>query len=255
MSTDPLGPLSALPGVAEAVSTSRSTVDALTARLNNRVLRRRAADVSAESVLRGAWASAVLDGSTASLDDVRSGATLDPVVQGALRVYGELAPLATTWPTAQRQVLARLHQLAASDLLVDGGRERLGRPRRDPDVTGRLDTLADVLGWTRAPALVVAAVVQAEVLSLDAFPPVSGIVARAAARLTLIARGLDPRSLVVFEAGHLALRDEMAQALAAYSSGGEAGVVRWIRHCGDAVDRGVAEGLEICDGIQAGAAG
>ncbi|HYU03023.1 MAG TPA: hypothetical protein VEL02_04175, partial [Jatrophihabitantaceae bacterium] len=78
---DPLAPLLDLPGVAEGVDSARSAVDAL---LTNRVLRRRSADVSAESALRGAWASAWLAGSQVPLDDVRSGAALDqPAVQGA----------------------------------------------------------------------------------------------------------------------------------------------------------------------------
>ena len=90
----------------------------------------------------------------------------------------------------------------------------------------RLDTLADVLAGTQAPAVVVAAIVQAEILSLDAFAPASGVVARAAARLTLIQRGLDPKSLVVIEVGHLELVAESSSALAGYRAGEPAGVCR-----------------------------
>ncbi|MEO6703297.1 MAG: oxidoreductase [Jatrophihabitantaceae bacterium] len=246
MTNDPLAPLLDLPGVAEAVATSRKAVDGL---LGNRVLRRRSSDVSAESLLRGAWASAALAGSTASLADVRSGAATDPTVQGALRVSRELATLADTWSSAHRQVLARLHALAALDLAPV---EQLGRPRADREVALRLDTLADVLGRTEAPAVVVAAVVQAELMALEAFAPASGVVARAAARLTLIDRGLDPKSLVVFEVGQLELRAEFEQALPAYRLGAPAAVVGWIELTARAVELGARESLAICEAIQRG---
>lgn len=239
-------PLLELPGVSEAVTSSREAVDGL---LGNRVLRRRSTDVSAESLLRGAWASAVLAGSDVELAEVRTGDVSDPLVQGALRVSAELAPLADTWAGAHRQVLARLHALAALGLVSE---DELGRPRPDRDVAHRLDTLAEVLALTSAPAVVVAAIVQAEILSLDAFAPVSGVVARAAARLTLIDRGLDPKSLVPFEIGHLELRADYDLALAGYATGAPEAVVGWIQHCSAAVGLGVRESLAICEAIQRG---
>lgn len=243
---DPLAPLSALPEVRAAVDSGRRAVDGL---LAHRILRRRSADVSAESLLRGAWASAVLDGSAVTLAEVRAGSAEDPRLNGALRVSAALASLADTWAGAQRQVLARLHALAAADLAEP---EQLGRPRPDREVAHRLDLLADVLSRTDAPALVIAAVVQGELLSLDAFAPVSGLVARAAARLTLIDRGLDPKSLVVLEVGHLERRDEEAAALAGYATGGTEGVQAWVRHCGAALELGVRESLAVCEALQRG---
>jgi hypothetical protein len=243
---DPLAPLLDLPGVAESVAASRRAVDKL---LGHRVLRRRSGDVSAESLLRGAWASAVLAGSPATLEEVRAGTATDPMMQGALRVSTELATLAAPWTGAQRQVLARLHALAATDLLAP---EQLGRPRPDREVAHRLDMLAEVLAHTRAPAVVIAAIVQAELLSLDAFAPASAVVARAAARLTLIERGLDPKSLVAFEVGHLELREQEEPALAGYRTGEPAGVLGWIEHCGRAVELGARESLAICESIQRG---
>lgn len=249
MSSDPLAPLLDLPGVAEAVTASRQSVDTL---LGNRVLRRRSSDVSAESLLRGAWASAVLDGSGATLAELRAGQATDPIVQGALRVSSELAALAEIWPTAHRQVLARLHALAAADRADLADPESLGRPRPDREVAHRLDVLADVLAVTEAPAVVVAAIVHAEVLSLDAFAPASGVVARTAARLTLISRGLDPKSLVALEVGHLEARDELAEALTAYRTGRPEGVGQWVLHCCHAVELGARESLAICEAIQRG---
>lgn len=241
---DPLAPLLDLPGVAEGVERARSAVDAL---LGNRVLRRRSADVSAESALRGAWASAWLAGSQVPLDDVRSGAALDrPVVQGALRAQSAIASLADTWTHAPRQALARLHALAAADL-VDT--VLLGRPTGGAE---RLDTLVDVLGATSAPAVVVAGIVHGELLSLDAFAPVSGVVALAAVRLTLVERGLDPKSLAVVEAGHRELRTEYDAALGAYRDATPAGLARWLGHCADAVVAGAREATAICEAIARG---
>lgn len=245
MTGDPLAPLSALPGVAEAVQSARVAVDAL---LGNRVLRRRSGDVSAESVLRGAWAAVSLSGAEVSLADVRSGAAAgDPAVQGALRAYGALGTLADVWGRAPRQALARLHALAAAELVDESS---LGRPR--PGSAERLDTLAGVLASTSAPAVLVAGIVTAEVLALDAFRPASAVVAHAAARLVLVDRGLDPKSLVVVEAGHRELRDEYAAALEAYRSGTPDGVAAWLRHMAAAVVAGAAESTAICEALLRG---
>lgn len=248
MTQDPLAPLLQLPGVDEAVARTRSAVDAL---LSNRTLRRRSADVSAESTLRGAWASAQLAGADYSLEQVRTGAAAqDPTVQGALRACAAIGQLTDTWTRAPRQALARLHALAAADLVSD--RDVLGRPRAGAAVAQRLDTLAGVLATTSAPAVVVAAIVHGEVLALDAFAPASGVVARVAARLTLIERGLDPKSLVVIEAGHRELADEYAAAAAEYAQGTPDGVAVWIAHCADAVVAGARESIAICEAIGRG---
>jgi hypothetical protein len=239
--SDPLAPLLELPAVAAAVDAARAAVDTL---LGNRVLRRRSADVSAESALRGAWASAALAGVDVSLDAVRSGSAIDqPVLQGALRAQSAIGELADTWTRAPRQALARLHALAAADLVDD---DALGRPTAS---TGRLDTLVEVLSATSAPAVVVAAIVHGELLSLDMFAPVSGVVARVAVRLTLVERGLDPKSLVVVEAGHRELRAEYDAGLAAYRDGE---VTPWLVHCASAVVVGAREATAICEALARG---
>jgi hypothetical protein len=242
---DPLAPLLDLPGVADGVTRARTAVDAL---LGNRTLRRRSADVSAESSLRGAWASAALSGHEVALEDVRSGALdNDAIVQGALRAQSSIGALADTWTRAPRQALARLHALAAADLIAA---DDLGRPR--PGTAGRLDTLAAVLAATSAPAVVVAAIVHGELLGLDAFAPVSGIVARAAVRLTLVERGLDPKSLVLVEAGHRELRPAYDDALKAYRTATPEGIARWLVHCADAIVAGAQEASAICEALARG---
>ncbi|TAM92867.1 MAG: oxidoreductase [Jatrophihabitans sp.] len=246
MPDDPLAPLLDLPGVADSVDAVRVAVDAL---LAHRALRRRSADVSAESSLRGAWASAVLSGAEVTLEAVRSGAAAaDPLVQGALRAQAAIPALADTWTRAPRQVLARLHVLAAADL--GPGPDELGRPA--PGAAGRLDVLAQVLAATGVPASVVAGVVLGELLGLDAFPPASGIVARAAARLTLIERGLDPRSLVVLEVGQWEVRAGAAAALAGYRAGRPEGIAAWLAHCGQGIVAGARESIAICEAMTRG---
>ncbi len=243
---DPLAPLLELPGVADGVQRARDAVDAL---LGNRTLRRRSPDVSAESALRGAWASAWLAGDEVELADVRSGdAAQRPVVQGALRAQSAIASLTDTWTKAPRQAMARLHALAAADLVEDA--ETLGRPRAG--AAERMDTLTLVLATTRAPAVVVAAIVHGELLGLDAFPPASGVVARAAVRLTLVERGLDPKSLVAVEVGHRELRADYDEALEAYRSETPAGIGRWLVHCADALVAGATESVAICEAMARG---
>lgn len=248
--TDPLALLLAAPGVSAAVEQARQAVDVA---LGNRVLRRGGGSrVAAESSTRGALAAAWLSGAKVSLDDVRAGvpaALEDPLVQGALRAYGALGELASAWGPAPRQALARLDVLAAADL-VDA--ETLGSPRGPRYVADRLDTLADTLRASSVPAVLLAAIVHAEVLSLDAFAPVSGVVARAAARLVLAERGLDPSSVVVVEVGQREHEEQHAEALAAYRTGTPDGVIRWVLQYATFVEQGATETLAICQAVQRG---
>jgi Fic family protein len=253
---DPFAHVAALPGVPEAVASAREAVDRL---LGHRILRRRSAEVSAESALRGARASAELEGAPFPLEEVRAGVS-DPVVSGALRVSASLGSLAATWRVAPRQVLARLHALAASDLVdaADLGRPRAGTSADDPlglgfapapsAVADRLSSLADLLtSPTSAPALVVAAIAHGELLSLRTFGRADGIVARAAVRLTLIDRGLDPKSLASPEVGHAELHSAYHEAIGAYVSGTPSGVAHWVRHCAEAAELGARDTLAVCE--------
>jgi hypothetical protein len=245
---DPLAALLELPGVADAAQRARNAVDRV---LTDRVVRRRAGEVAAESALRGAVASARLAGANVELAEVRSGVALDdPVLQGALRAQQATGPLRGIWRQAPRQALARLHAVAAADLVAD--RAVLGRPASVAESSwlgDRLDVLAHAVATTSSPAVVIAAVVHGEVLSLDAFPPASGVVARAAERLTLVAHGLDPSSVIVVEAGHLELESDYRSAIADYRSGAPDGVARWVRHCADAVTAGAREAAAIATAL------
>ena len=88
------------------------------------------------------------------------------------------------------------------------------------------------------PALVTAALVHAELATAAPFGSADGLVARASERLVLVSSGLDAKSLVVPEAGHLALRPAYESNLRAYAEGGRAGVHAWLLHCAAAYTAG-----------------
>lgn len=250
--TDPLAHIAGLPGVADAVERARRSVDDLR---GHRLLRRSSERVSSESALRGARASAALAGSNLPLDALRRSVGEehgggDGVVRGALRVAAEIGLLQGTWSRAPLQAVARLHTLAAADLVPD---EELGRPA--PAAARRLSGLGDLLAApTTAPALVVAAVVHAELATMGAFAVGAGVVGRAAGRLTMIGRGLDPAAVSVPEVGHVELgREAYEAALAGYRGGGPDDIARWVVHCADAVVLGAREGVAVCESLQRGA--
>ena len=89
-----------------------------------------------------------------------------------------------------------------------------------------------------APALMVAALVHADLATTAPFASHNGLVARAAERLVLVARGVDEKSLVVPEAGHLALRAAYESNLRGYRDGGQAGVHAWLLYGAEAFAAG-----------------
>ncbi|WP_127545014.1 oxidoreductase [Actinoplanes sp. OR16] len=243
MRVDPLAPLLDLADVAPALTQARDTVDAA---MRHRALRRNGGQVAAEASLRAAVASAALEGSKYDLEEVRGGTVTDPVVQGALRVAESIGGLVDLWPRAPRQVLAKLHVLAARGIVHDHDLGRL--------ISGaeRIDALAGlVAGNDETPPLLLAAIVHAELITLRPFAGPAGVVARAAARLTLINRGFDPRGLVGVEVGHLEREPEYVGSAGAYATGTPDGVRSWLRHYASAIEAGATEITVIGDGVLA----
>jgi hypothetical protein len=230
VNADPLSGLVSLEGVPSAYAAVRDGIDVM---LRDRGLRRTSPETTGESLLRGAHASAVLEGSTSSLAEVRTGAG-DEVARDAVRVSTELLGLVPVLGRSPLQALARIHAVAAAGLSPDDR----GRPR-DAASADRLRQLARLLAAaTTAPAMVVAAVVHAELATGAPFPSHNGLVARAAERLLLVARGVDEKSLVVPEAGHLALRAAYESNLRGYAEGGQAGVHAWLLYAAEAYAAG-----------------
>ena len=139
--------------------------------------------------------------------------------------------------------------LDASDQRPDlVGDEELGRPRPSRAVTRRLDVLGDIVaGGTSVPGAVLVAVVHGELLALSPFGTANGVVARAAARLTTIGTGLDPKGLIVPEVFFLRRSDRYAQAAADFATGTDEGLAGWIVLCCEAVEAGAREATSIAE--------
>lgn len=277
-----LDQLTVLPGVPAAVDEAR---EACTRLRWHPALRRRTAEAAAESGVRAARASAALAGARFPVDlvrDVARGAAGFPpdaagrTAMGAVRALSEIERLGASWQRSPAQALARLHVAAAAGIVSD---EAVGRPRRagepagdgadllDPD--GRLVPAVDgealpsrlaALGAMMAsppssPALVVAALVQAEVVTMRPFVAGNGVVARALCRAVVVGRGLDPTAVAVWEAALLAAGPQYPLTLAGYATGDAEGVARWLRMFAQAVVDGVAEGTAVCDAVLAGRLG
>jgi len=267
--------LSVLPGVPEATDAARA---ACTELRWHQALRRRIPAAAAESRVRGARASAALDGvevDVAVVRDLMRGATawpenpdpLEAVLQGAVQATAETEHIRALVVTAPSQALARIHAAAAARLLPQS---QVGRPRQAgqisreftdlgpaPDeivVRQRLSGIVELLlGASDAPAVVVAALVHAEIATVRPFVRGNGLVARAMERAVIQVSGLDPTGVAVTEVGHGAGGGAAyLGALAAYGSGSPQGVALWIRHCAQAIVAGVDEGRRIADAVLVG---
>jgi hypothetical protein len=234
--TDPLAPLLELPGVDEAVAAARDAVHGHPAN------RRGWPATAAEASVRAARASAALDGGAADIPE--TGEVTDPHLAGALRIGESIGPILAVWQRAPMQALARLHVLAAADLAED---ESLGRPRQARWISKRLDILAEIVaGGSSVPGPVLTAVVHGELLALSPFGTADGVVARAAARLTMIATGLDPKGLIVPEVFYLRRSDRYREAAAAFASGGD-GLTEWLLFSCEAIEAGAREATSIAE--------
>ncbi|PEG34501.1 oxidoreductase [Mycolicibacterium agri] len=243
VTSHPLAPLVDLPGVAEAGEEAR---EALAKVHRHRANLRGWPATAAESALRGARASAVLEGGALQLPE--SGEP-DPLLAGALRVAealeGGATSLVNVWQKAPMQALARLHALAAADLVDD---DRLGRPRIEGDVGQRLELLVQVVtGKSDIPATVLAAVAHGELLTLAPFGTADGLVARGVSRLVTIAAGLDPHGLGVPEVFWMRHSGDYQAAARGFASGTPDGLTAWLMLSCKALRAGAKEGLSIAE--------
>lgn len=221
----PLTRATSLMGVAQAAAATRDAIDV--------VLRRRAVQTDKEhlaalSLRRGAIASAVIEGADVAATTDPSSA--DPHVRGARRVAASVPDLVPLWRSAPLQVLARLHVLAAADLADE---HSLGRPRDATSARRLTGTMAEVdraaAPGSDVPTVLVAAVLHAEVA--EAFAPAGGVVGRAAERIVLVSRGVDPFGVLVPEEGHLAEQEGYAEDRARLLTGTDQAVATWAERC------------------------
>jgi Fic family protein len=272
---DSITSLSILPGIAEATDAARQ---ACTHLRWHQALRSRIPGAAAESRVRGARASAALDGAEMDLEVVRdlmrgarawspSPDPLEATLQGAVQATAETEHIRALVASAPSQALARIHAAAAAHLLPQS---QVGRPRQagevslefsdlgpSPDETivrQRLSGILDLLLCARdSPAVVVAALVHAEIATVRPFVRGNGLVARAMERAIIESSGLDPSGVAVVEVGHSdGGSAAYLGALAAYATGSPQGVALWIRHCAGAVVVGAEEGVRIADAVLLG---
>jgi hypothetical protein len=221
MVLDPLADLARLEGVASAIAAATDAVDAV---LRDRGLRRVTGEQVSQAVLARARANAALT------DD------LERWQLGALRLSAELAPLATLIRVTPAQALARAHAVAARGIVPDN---ELGKIGSEPAIAERMTSLGEMLtSHTSAPAIVIGAIAHAEIAVVGPFGDASGLIARAAEHLVLIAAGLDPYGVIMVEAGHAESGTAYSRALSAYADGSVSGVKGWLLHCAAAVARG-----------------
>lgn len=275
--------LANLPGVDDAVDRARQ---ACTDLRWHEGLRRRIPEAAAESRVRGATASALLEGaepagsqgSTDLVRDLMRGAVSwserpqDPVwrtLGGVVRATAATERVGAPHLAAPAQLLATLHAAATAGMLPQ---EQVGRPRRGQEETtgeevlgaapgaeeamARLQMVHDLLrGVTsgRVPGVVVAAVCHAEIAVARPFVAGNGVVARAVERIVVRVSGVDPTGVAVTEAGHTDRGGtDYRGALAAYAGGGPEGVRLWLLHCAEGLGRAAAHGEQVADAVRAG---
>lgn len=220
MVPDALADLVRLEGVPSAVGAAVAAVDAVLRDRGRRVI---SPEVRAAALAVSAEATTELSG-----DRPRW-------LVGALRLSAELDDLASLVKVAPAQALARTHAIAARGVVDD---RDLGRVVDRPGVSERMRDLCELLtSPTQASAVVLAAVVHAEIATVAPFVDGNGLVARAAEHLVLIAGGIDPRGVIVVEAGHGGDATAYATALNGYAEGGAVGVRDWLLHCARSLAR------------------
>jgi hypothetical protein len=213
------------PEVSDALTRARGAIDEL---LWRRDIRAQAAAVSAFSRVRGAHDSAAMEGADIAAAE---NSPMGRVVAAAAAITGEVPALVDVWGKAPLQALARLHAVAAHEHLPA---EKLGRPRVDnetaddplslgvaPQATAasqRLTLLADVASVSaEVPALLVAGIIHAELVSARPFAWGSGLLGRAAVRLVIASRGVDPSLFSIPESGMMNVgRPAYVRALRSY---------------------------------------
>ncbi|MBO1753064.1 Fic family protein [Actinotalea sp. BY-33] len=275
MPSHPLDTLVTLPGVEQAVGRAREACEELRW---HRALRRQWPVARTEAGVRCAHAGGVVDGlrlPLALVRDLARGAAEPPsgpegeAAVGGLRAQAEVERRLPA-PGARRaaamplgQLLARLDAAAVGDT-PEAGRPRTAAPQDlrglgeavGPDELGvRLGMLAELVAAplpARIPALLRAAVVLGEVLTLRPFVRGNGVVGRAAFRYLLTVDGVDPVGVVVPEVAWAAVPTVHLAAAAGFATGTEQGVAGWLVHCAEAVVAGAEEGTRVADAVLAG---
>ncbi|WP_425321565.1 Fic family protein [Actinomyces johnsonii] len=254
----------------------------------NEALRRRWREARAEAAIRGAIASGAVEGAVVLAEVLREqvaaghlteAATGDPGLdavaglwRAGTRLVGWMPDLVGRGRPAvppARSLLAMLHRDVVGPLAAGGRvdleevgvprsgqvRSREGGPGRAPqgeELAGRLEGLVELIEAERAPALVRAAIVHAEMLSARPFTAGNAAVGRLLVRHLLVRDGVEPTGTAVGDLYPGRVPAAYAEAAAAYASGTMEGVVAWVVWQAEAVLVGVQEARRLCLAVQAG---
>ena len=250
----------------------------------NEALRRRWREARSESCVRGAVASAAVEGAVvpASLlrECVASGslsravtgdASLDAAAglwRAQTRVTQWMAPLRGNQrptPPPAAALLATLHRDVTGPLAAGGrlplaevGAARLAEPGargaapHGEELSQRRAALMELLEIEGAPALVRCAVVHAEMVCARPFTAGNAAVGRLLVRYLATRDGLEPTGVAVPDLYAARAPGAYAQALAAYATGSLEGVVSWIVWQAEALLLGIQEAQAVCRAVQAG---
>lgn len=233
-------------------------------------LRRRWREARAETAVREAWALAHSEGVRIGREELRSLTAPDAEPSGlpagralALGIWRAQWDVTTRMPdlnlsghapSATRSTApafaAALHRDVCSALVAAGhlGSSGVGMPASEAPSSMNVIGLADN---ATLPALLCAAVIEAEFATRDIFTPGSAPVGAALARYVLVRRGFEPTGVAMTAAGIRADEAAYRLALARYSRGDVGGVADWFAHVASGILRGVVLGRDVALEIQA----
>lgn len=252
---DPLSNLLLIPGVTSQCDVTLKAIDEL---MWNRTVRRHKYALIPYTRRIAGFATAALDGAQMPKDP-----TMEPEVSpmGSLSDQGLLVTAEAdlqhlAFESEPLKVFARLHTFVSTE--EDRGRPRITNEVNDPLRLGslpphevlqeRLSQLADLVIESKAPSILVAAIVHAELATLRPFSQGSYLVARASTRLILSARSVDNDGLVMSEYGAFLLgRPAYVKALTGYMSGTREGVGAMISWQGEAIRKGAEMAKELAE--------
>jgi hypothetical protein len=246
---DPLLRLIDIEPIADAVKSALKSIDELNW---NRNYRNRN-DLVPMARRVGAYASAAIEGAAMPADPSHNpdDSPMGILSQSALGVTAEVEFQLKSFLKTPLQSWARLHSF------IESGEER-GRPRTNNDVVdplhigqpidsalieSRMNDLVELVQNSKAPAVLIASILHAELATIAPFARGSQMIARATSRMYLQAKQIDQLQLVMPEYGFYKIgRANYAKALIAYKSGTVAGVTEWIETHSKALEIGATSG-------------
>lgn len=252
------------------VADARADLDAALPTLRfHEGLRRRWREARAETAVREAWALTHSEGVRIGREELRSltapdadAAALAPGSAAALGIWRSQWDITTRMPDLNLQghaptstptpapaFAAALHRDVCS-ALVAAGHLRSGQVGM-PDAAASSINVIKLADNETLPALLTAALIEAEFAVRDVFTPGSAPVGAALARHVLVRRGFEPTGVAMTAAGIRADEAAYRLALARYSRGDVGGVADWFAHVALGVLRGVELGRDVALEIQA----